>query len=99
MRLPCGAARAAANGKDDVAAGNAILEPQYQIPHSGGINVAYLDGHIKWTAVPPLVDKQGKERNNLWCCNGVLETGWLQSTVDYSNGNTAPRHRTNQRPA
>lgn len=45
-----------------------VLESWWQLPHNGGINVAYADGHVKWTSVP---------RGINWCCD-FDEEGWLR---------------------
>jgi len=42
------------------------LESWWSLPHNDGINVAYSDGHAKWTHVG------GAE---LWCCVHLWE-GW-----------------------
>jgi len=69
---------------DDPCCAGPILETWFKIPHSDGINVAYADGHVAWVGVQPLNDKNDSTSNNLWCCTGVLEEGWLQQAVTYT---------------
>ena len=63
---------------DDPCCSRPTLESWFSLPHSDGINVSYLDGHVAWTAVlPKAVDRDGNATvANNWCCEH-LEEGWF----------------------
>jgi prepilin-type N-terminal cleavage/methylation domain-containing protein/prepilin-type processing-associated H-X9-DG protein len=62
---------------DDPCCSSPTLESWFSLPHSEGINVSYLDGHVAWAPVQPLAtDANGVATvPNNWCCDH-LEEGW-----------------------
>jgi prepilin-type N-terminal cleavage/methylation domain-containing protein/prepilin-type processing-associated H-X9-DG protein len=63
---------------DDPCCSRPTLESWFNLPHSDGINVNYLDGHVSWVPVLPLAtDAAGNATvPNNWCCDH-LEEGWF----------------------
>lgn len=79
---------------DDPCCAGSILEAWLRIPHNNGINVSYLDGHTGWTQVLPIQDPNNPTvtTDNLWCCTGVLEDGWLATRANYTSSDANAGH-------
>jgi prepilin-type N-terminal cleavage/methylation domain-containing protein/prepilin-type processing-associated H-X9-DG protein len=68
---------------DDPSCAGPVLEKQFTVPHSEGINVSYVDGHVSWVPLRPLGTEENPQ-SNIWASTGVLEEGWLEKPNPYT---------------